>query len=117
MRILLPMFMCLAAFPLFAQNRTVTGKVTDENAKPLTGATVSAMGGGGHALTDSAGNFKLTIPMSVHELEVVYVGYTAKTITLSSKTHYVITLSSAAHTLEDVFVTGYQRIEKKKFTG
>src|SRR5947199_519776 len=108
--LLLPMFMCLAVFPLFAQNRTVTGKVTDENAKPLTGATVSAVGGGGHALTDSAGNFKLTIPEHVHELEVLYVGYTTRRITLTGKTHYTIALSSAAHSLEDVFVTGFQRI-------
>src|SRR4051794_32191746 len=115
--LLLPMFMCLTAFSLSAQNRTVTGKVTDENSKPLTGATVSAVGGGGHALTDSSGNFTLTIPVRVHDLEVLYVGYTARRITLTGKTNYVITLSSAAHSLADVFVTGFQQIEKKKFTG
>ncbi|HEY6974902.1 MAG TPA: carboxypeptidase-like regulatory domain-containing protein, partial [Chitinophagaceae bacterium] len=115
--LLLPIFMCLAVSPLFAQNRTVTGKVTDENAKPLSGATVSAVGGGGHALTDSAGNFQLTIPVRVHELEILYVGYTTRRITLTGNTNYVIPLSSAARNLEDVFVTGFQRIEKKKFTG
>src|SRR4051794_21276521 len=94
--LLLSMFMCLSAFPLFAQNRTVTGKVTDENARPLTGATVSAVGGGGHALTDSSGYFRLTIPARVHELEVSYVGYIVRKITLTGKPNYIITLNAVA---------------------
>jgi TonB-linked SusC/RagA family outer membrane protein len=114
---LLLICLCIYTFHLFAQNRTVTGKVTDENAKPLVGATVSGVGGGGHSITDSSGYFTLTIPASVHELEVLYIGYTAKVISLTGRTNYTIVLSSAAHNLNDVFVTGFQRIEKKKFTG
>ena len=65
---LLLICLCISTFNLLAQNRTVTGKVTDENAKPLPGASVSGVYGGGHSITDSSGNFTLTIPANVREL-------------------------------------------------
>ena len=52
---------CLAGFLfsllLFAQNKAVTGKVSDNTGAPLPNVPVQVKGGGAGAATDSAGRF------------------------------------------------------------
>ena len=68
----------IALLPLFlhaiAQNRTITGKVTDDKGNPLAGVTISS--GQSGTTTNPLGEFSLTVGSSVKRLSFSYVGYT-----------------------------------------
>jgi hypothetical protein len=71
----------IALLPLFmfaiAQNRTVTGKVTDDKGSPLPGVTVAA--GKVATSTNSLGEFSITIASSVRSLVFTSVGFASIT--------------------------------------
>jgi len=88
----------------YAQDRTVTGTVVDENGEPLIGATVLPMGGGQGTATDIDGKFTLTIPARVHDLQVSYVGLATQKVKIVP--NMVVTMVSD-NQLDEVVVTGY----------
>ena len=74
------MVLTLAAW---AQNKTVTGTVTDaQNGDPLIGATVTVTGGTGGTVTDFDGNFRILAPASAKQLTISYVGYVTQQVTI-----------------------------------
>lgn len=56
--VLAGMFLCAA--PLLAQQKVITGKVTDEAGTPLAGVSVVVKGTNGRATTNNAGNFSIS---------------------------------------------------------
>jgi hypothetical protein len=69
-------FSLLASF-LFAQEATLTGRVTDPQGKPLIGATVRGLNSVLGTTTDTAGHFELEIPLEPIRLVFDYLGYQA----------------------------------------
>lgn len=106
--------------------RSVTGLVTDaSNNEPLIGASVTLTPAGiklngGKSLgtmTDVDGKFSISLPAGVSELEFRYVGFDNLIIKLSpGKNDYTVAMNSATTTLNDVVVTGYQKIDRRKLT-
>ena len=108
--------------------RTIKGVVlSSEDGEPLIGAAVSVtesqLKKAGSSLktlgvvTDLDGNFTITIPEAVEQLECRYVGYNPRTIELVPGVDtYDLQLDRASEVLQDVVVTGYQNIEKRKLT-
>ena len=89
----------------FAQNRTVKGVVVDaESDEPLIGATVMPMGGGTGTATDIDGQFTLSLPSSVKDLQISYVGYTTQKVKVEAD--MVIKMVNS-NQLKEVVVTGY----------
>lgn len=89
----------------YAQNRTVRGVVIDdESDEPLIGATVMPMGGGTGTATDIDGAFTLSIPASVHDLQISYVGYTTQKVKVAPEMTIRMVNSNK---LQEVVVTGY----------
>lgn len=99
-----------------AQDRTISGKVTDENGNAVAGATVIAKGSAKGAATDASGNFKLSVPASVSELVVSSVGFTTKEVEVAGKTSIDVSLASKNTNLSDVVVVGYGTARKKDVT-
>ena len=61
---------------LYAQSRSVSGKVLDEQQVPIIGAAVILTGGGSvGSVTDIDGNFALTVPSGDVTLNVTCLGY------------------------------------------
>ena len=68
-------------------------------------------------MTDYNGEFTLKVPQDTKVLTVRYLGYENGKITLVDGTdHYVVTLKSASHSISEVVVTGYQKIDRRKLT-
>src|SRR4051812_1886453 len=68
----------LASGQLYAQIRTISGKVTDEANNPLVGATVAAGGGKGNAAANRSGTFSITFSQNPQEVEMSSVGLATK---------------------------------------
>ena len=107
--LILTAILCFAVVSV-AQNVTVKGIVVDgETNEPLMGATVMPIGGGQGTATDLDGHFTLSLPSSVKQVKVTYVGYKATTVAVSPQ--MTIALASD-NRLDEVVVTGYGSAKK-----
>lgn len=100
-----------------AQSKVVSGTVVSAaDDEPLAGATVMPIGGGQGTSTDLDGNFSLTVPDKVHELNVSYVGFNTRKVAVSSG-KMTIKLESSENSLDEVMVVAYGTAKKSAFTG
>lgn len=107
----------LLSSQLLAQNRTITGKLTDENGQPLVNASVTVKGTKAGTTTNARGEFSLNVPADGRTLVISSVGYQAKEIAVGSSNTITVSLSSESQNLAEVVVTGYGTQAKKSFTG
>ncbi|SKA14712.1 iron complex outermembrane recepter protein [Chitinophaga eiseniae] len=102
---------------LMAQNRTVTGKVTDDKGAPIPGASVQIKGTKSGTTTDPDGNFKVSVGPGANTLVISFIGQTAQEVSIANKTHVDVKLVAENTTLTDVVVVGYGTSRKKDITG
>ena len=119
MRKFVTMFLCviLALSQTMAQNRTVTGKVSDDTGKPLEGASVMVKGSQSAILTKVDGSFSLQVPANAKTIVVSYVGSETFDISLGTQSFYNVSLRKKVDPLEEVVVTGYQVRKKRDEAG
>jgi TonB-linked SusC/RagA family outer membrane protein len=101
----------------FAQDRTVSGTVTDSEGLPLIGATVQVGGTSTGTATDAEGKFTLTVPSTTEALIVSYTGYVTQEIPLGVSNVMDIRLQEDVTSLDEVVVIGYGERRKKDLTG
>ena len=108
LRSLVVMFAWLLTSVIFAQNITVTGKVTDNVFKePVIGATIVIQGTGDGTITDFDGNYTLNNVPADGKLEFSYVGMKTQVVNVAGKTTINLVMVEDAELLEEVVVTGY----------
>lgn len=101
----------------YAQTKVVSGTVVAaSDGEPLAGATVLPVGGGQGTSTDLDGHFQLTLPSSVKDLNVSYVGYQTRTVAVSSS-NMLVKLESTENSLDEVMVVAFGTAKKSAFTG
>jgi len=116
-RFVLASLLLLFSATVSAQVRNVAGNVIDELGEPLMGATVVIVGQtGGGTVTDLDGNFKLQVQPSAKQLQVSYVGYTTKTVDITTE-KLNIQLSPDQQMVSEVVVIGYGTARKSDLTG
>ncbi|HEY3251884.1 MAG TPA: carboxypeptidase-like regulatory domain-containing protein, partial [Ignavibacteria bacterium] len=64
----------------FAQDRVVTGRVTDSTGNGIAGVTVTARGTRTATQTATDGSFRIAVPSSVNALIFTSVGFTTQQI-------------------------------------
>ncbi|MFP3832863.1 SusC/RagA family TonB-linked outer membrane protein [Chryseobacterium sp. SIMBA_028] len=132
--ILLPL---LAAQVAFAQEKkTITGKIEDGNTSgAIAGASIKIEAQSVSTKTDldgiiesvsvgtvadKDGKFILEVPSGTKSILVSYPGYESRMILINEdKTNYTVRLSpevSDKNKIQEVIITGYQKIEKRKQT-
>jgi len=105
-----------ASTVMFAQNKTVTGKVTDvQNGIALSGVTLS-INGKALGVTNADGTFSISVPNAAKKIVASYVGYDNMELSVSDKA-INFRLISGDKALNEVVVTGYQTIQKRQVTG
>ena len=110
--LLLFLVMALAALGVSAQ---VSGTVYDENNEPVIGASVVQQSNPKNGVaTDIDGHFSLNVPAGT-KIKVTYVGY--EDAIVAGKAGMTITLKPKGEILNEVVVTGYQKVDKRLFTG
>jgi TonB-linked SusC/RagA family outer membrane protein len=111
------MLLCVSA-TLFAQNRTVTGKVTDvKEGTPLSGVSILVKSSTTGTTTGADGSFTLIVPSTAKTLVFSLLDYEDVEITLDEKTTYNLTMRSAAKSLSEVVVVTYGTQKKESITG
>jgi TonB-linked SusC/RagA family outer membrane protein len=102
----------------FVANIDVSGKVTDEDGKPLSKATVKIKGALRYTFTNNNGDFILNKVDEKTILVISYLGFETKEIQVA-KDMGIIRLKAADGKLDEVSVvsTGYQQVQKKLMTG
>jgi TonB-linked SusC/RagA family outer membrane protein len=105
--------LCLMVFATFfvtlsyAQERVITGVVTNQEGSPLSSASIGIKGKKAVTLTDEKGTFRFNVSPADKFLVVSYVGMKSVEIPIDQKTNYIITLDLEASSLDDVVVIGY----------
>lgn len=101
----------------FAQDRVITGKVTDANGAALSGVSVVAKGGTQGTQTNNEGLFRLTVSASVNTLVFTSVGFASQEVSVQGLTSVNVALASSATTIGDVVVVAYGTRRKTDLTG
>ena len=99
----------------FAQEKKVSGTVSDDNGLPLPGSTIIIKGTTSGVSTDFDGNYSINASVG-DVLTFNYVGYADQNKTVGSSN--VINVTMLADTsLEEVIVIGYGSTTKEQFVG
>ena len=96
-------FFCLCSAAT-AQQKQISGTITDENGQPLASASVSAKGSSTSAITDANGTFSLTVPASTTTLIISFIGYETQEVELAGRIAISISLRQTSQELENVIV-------------
>ncbi len=112
----LPAIFLALCLQTFAQERVVTGRITDSNGQGIPGVTVSGKGSNVSTQTNNDGTFKLSLPVSVNTLTLTSVGYTTQDVAVNGSTvNATMAVNTAA--LSEIVVIGYGTRQKKDLTG
>jgi iron complex outermembrane receptor protein len=107
------LLLCTAAL---AQNKIISGRVTDAGGNPMQGVSVTPRGGGPGTTTDANGNFRISVAGNVPTLLFSSVGFDTKE--LPAKAGVVnVSLATTNTSLNEVIVIGYGAQRKKDLTG
>ncbi len=119
MRKLLTLLVCLFALciQIFAQTRSLRGRVLDDNGKPVLGASVLVKGTKVGTVTNTNGEFSLSVPENAKFLTISGIGFSPQDLAIGSQTSFVVNLKTDSRSLEEVIVTGYSRERKSQFSG
>jgi|ERR1043165_8582625 outer membrane receptor protein involved in Fe transport len=104
----------VSTFVLFAQTKTISGKITDAGTKKgLEGANIVVKGTQTGTLTDADGKFTLTVPADAKTITVSFVGYISRDFPVSN-TNWNVTLETVAIAGSEVVVTSSRVAESIK---
>ena len=93
-----------------------TGEVSDSEGSPLVGVTVMNPDGKYGAATDTDGKFRIMLPAGdAGKLVFSYIGMKKSTARWTGKPLHIV-MADDENTLDDVVVTGYQTIDRRKLT-
>jgi len=99
-----------------AQNKQVSGTVTDENGEPVVGASVIVKGNAAiGAVTNVDGKFSLSVPETTTKLMVKYLGMQEQEVAATS--NITVKLSPSESSLDEVVVVAFGSVKKSQFTG
>ncbi len=120
---LLRYFLCvlilaISASGAWAQEKKVTGKVTNQKTgAPLPNVSVKIKNGTQSTLTNAEGSFTITVPSSESVISISHVGFGIWEQKAGSATTLTIALSETTNDLDDVIVIGYGTQKRSHLTG
>jgi TonB-linked SusC/RagA family outer membrane protein len=101
---------------IFAQNRIITGIVSDQTGAALTKATVTVKGEKTATVTDASGAFRINVSSPTAILVFSYVGAKPVEFSTAGKTNIVVSLDVSETKLSEVVVIGYGKASRANLT-
>lgn len=100
-----------------AKEITVSGKVISDEGEPLPGVNVIIFGTSRGTVTDSDGNYSLTVPDATAVLQFSFIGYETQKIEVNSQSVINVTMVADVTALSEVVVVGYGTEQRSLLTG
>ncbi|TYR37780.1 TonB-dependent receptor [Sphingobacterium phlebotomi] len=101
---------------VYAQQRSISGTVSDPTGNPIEGASIAVLGKSAAARTDTKGYFLLQAETG-DILHVTSVGYLFAEQQIDVSSVYTIVLQESEEALDEVVVIGYGTVRKRDLTG
>ncbi|MBD0279264.1 MAG: carboxypeptidase-like regulatory domain-containing protein, partial [Flavisolibacter sp.] len=117
LRMCLGVLLLLLTHEIYAQNRTITGRVTDPTGTGLSGVSVQIRGTRIGTTTANDGTYQLEVPENARFLTFTSVGYGEQEVPLGSSSTINVALRPGAQSLNEVVVVGYGTRRKSDLTG
>jgi TonB-linked SusC/RagA family outer membrane protein len=106
----------LSCSTLFAQQRTISGIITNKDGEPLGAATVSIKSTDRSTVTNLKGEFSI-LASDESILRISSVGYQFQEIPVGKQSTFAISLSTDSKSLDEVVVVGYGTQKRSHLTG
>lgn len=101
----------------FAQERTVTGKVTSsDDGSAIPGVNILEKGTSNGTVSDADGNYRINVGANA-TLVFSFVGYTSQEVAVGSQSSISVSLQSDVTALSEVVVIGYGAVKINDATG
>lgn len=99
------------------EGRTISGTVTDEQGNSIPGANILIKGTSIGTISDMNGNFEILVPSNQNILQVSFIGYKNKEVTIGNNKRLNVQLSVQSEQLNEVVVTALGIKREKKALG
>ncbi len=99
------------------QQRIITGNLTDEQGKPLAGATISIKGTIAKVASDADGDYRINVENDNTTLVFTVVGFEAAERVVGQQTVINVSLEPSISDLDEVVVVGFGTQKKVNLTG
>ena len=113
---LIILFMVFSIQPSFAQEKQITGTITDSYKLPLEGVTIIVDGTSKGVVSDFDGNYTISAKTG-DVLKVSFIGMKSQLITIGSENTVNVIMIEDLEDLDTVVITGYQNVKRELFTG
>lgn len=113
----LSLLLTLLAFAVHAQERTITGTVTDESGEGIPGASVVVSGTTTGTITSADGTYSIDVPAGGTHLMISFIGMTTQQIEIGDQSVIDAVMLNDAIGLDEVVVIGYGTARKEDLTG
>jgi TonB-dependent starch-binding outer membrane protein SusC len=101
----------------WAQQRTITGTVTDQEGLVLPGVTIVEKGTVNGTVTNTDGKYSITVSQGAQALIFTFVGMKSQEIALGTSSSYDVKMESETIGLDEVVAIGYGTAKKRDVTG
>lgn len=101
----------------FAQQKQITGKVTDESGTPTPGVTVIVKGTTIGTITDIDGKYNLKVPANANILSFSFIGMTTIDVKIGQNSTINAVMKTETTGLDEVVVVGYGTQKRANVVG
>ncbi len=101
----------------YAQEATITGKVTSLEEGPLPGVNIILQGTGQGTVSDISGDYSIVVPGPDAILVFSSIGYSTEAVTVGNKSVIDVLLKTDVTSLSEIVVVGYGTQKRAEVTG
>jgi TonB-linked SusC/RagA family outer membrane protein len=103
--------------PALAQQRVVTGMVTENDGSPLPSVSIMEKGTTNGVMSDASGQFRISTTTAEPVLVFSFVGYETQEVSVGTRSVVNVVMTASTIGLEEIVVVGYGTVRKSDITG
>lgn len=111
------LFLVFAQLVVLAQDRRVTGRITDAGGNGIPGVSVLLKGTNVGTVTDADGNYSINARGTNPSLVLSAIGFRSQEVKIGSQSALNLSLAEDVSALNEVVVTGYTVDKRRESTG
>jgi TonB-dependent starch-binding outer membrane protein SusC len=96
-----------------AQDRTISGRVTDEKGAPIEGVSIIPTNGKNGSKSDKDGNYSITVNTTAKSLLISSVGFEAQRKSINGQSTVNVSLKPLDNKLDEIVIVGYESKKRR----